>query len=113
MRSGPGEARTILLLHIINARPSKQPLMVRTFLKVYIELGSYFVSTRTNKRHHHHHLLSLSRMLSRIPRVLWHGHVIGHARALSRPPVPPKTAGWRGPIAAEEERLRRAADAKV
>jgi hypothetical protein len=50
---GPGEARTILLLHIISARPSKQPLMVRTFLKVYMELGSYFVSARTNKRHHH------------------------------------------------------------
>ncbi len=43
MRSGPGEARTILLLHIISVRPSKQPLMVRTFLKVYIELGSYFL----------------------------------------------------------------------
>jgi hypothetical protein len=27
--------------------------MVRTFLKVYMELGSYFVSARTNKRHHH------------------------------------------------------------
>ena len=54
MRSGPGEARTILLLHIIRARPSKQPLMVRTFLKVYMELGSFFfVSARTNKRHHH------------------------------------------------------------
>jgi hypothetical protein len=34
VRSGPGAARTILLLHIISARPSKQPLMVRTFLKV-------------------------------------------------------------------------------
>jgi hypothetical protein len=30
VRSGPGEARTILLLHIISARPSKQPFMVRT-----------------------------------------------------------------------------------
>jgi hypothetical protein len=39
VRSGPGEARTILLLHIISVRPSKQPLMV--------------VSARTNKRHHH------------------------------------------------------------
>ena len=29
--------------HIISARPSKQPLMVRTFLKVYMELGSYFL----------------------------------------------------------------------
>ena len=43
MRSGPGEARTILLLHIISVRPSKQPLMVSTFLKVYMELGSYFL----------------------------------------------------------------------
>ncbi len=42
MRSRPGEARTILRLHIISARPSKQPLMVRTFLKVYMELGSCF-----------------------------------------------------------------------
>ena len=43
MRSGPGEARTILHLHIICVRPSKQPLMVRTFLKVYMELGSSFL----------------------------------------------------------------------
>ena len=43
IRSGPGKARTILLLHIISARPSEQPLMVRTFLKVYMELGSYFL----------------------------------------------------------------------
>ena len=43
MRSGPGEARTILLLHIISVRPSKQPLMVLNFLKVYTELGSYFL----------------------------------------------------------------------
>ena len=43
MRSGPGEARTILLLNIISVRPSKQPLMVRTFLKVYMELGSSFL----------------------------------------------------------------------
>ena len=32
----------------MSARPSKQPLMVRTFLKVYMELDSYFfVSART------------------------------------------------------------------
>jgi hypothetical protein len=43
VRSGPGEARTILLFHIISVRPSKQPLMVRIFLKVYMELGSYFL----------------------------------------------------------------------
>ena len=40
VRSGPGAARTILLFHVISARPSKQPLKVRTFLKVYMELGS-------------------------------------------------------------------------
>jgi hypothetical protein len=33
--SGPGVARTILLLHIISARPSKKSLMVITFLKVH------------------------------------------------------------------------------
>ena len=43
VRSGSGEARTILLLHIISVRPSKQPLMVRTFLTVYMELGSCFL----------------------------------------------------------------------
>ena len=43
VRSGPGAARTILRFHIISARPSKLPLMVRTFLKVYMELGSYFL----------------------------------------------------------------------
>jgi hypothetical protein len=43
VRSGPGAARTILLFHIISDRPSKQPLMVRTFLKVYMEFGSYFL----------------------------------------------------------------------
>ena len=43
VRSGPGAARTILLFHIISARPSKQPLMVHTFLEVYMELGSSFL----------------------------------------------------------------------
>ena len=33
VRSGSGAAKTILLFHI--ARPSKQPCMVRTFLKVH------------------------------------------------------------------------------
>ncbi len=42
-RSGPGAAGTIQLFHIISARPSEQPLMVRTFLKVYMELDSYFL----------------------------------------------------------------------
>jgi hypothetical protein len=49
-RSGPGAARTILLFHIISARPSKQPLMVRTFLKVYMELGSYFLFLQEQKK---------------------------------------------------------------
>jgi hypothetical protein len=35
VRSGSGAARTILRFHTIGARPSKQPLMVRTFLTVY------------------------------------------------------------------------------
>ncbi len=43
MKSRPGTAKTILLSHIISARPSKQPLMVRTFSKVYMELGFYFL----------------------------------------------------------------------
>ena len=43
VRSRPGAARTILLSHIISARPSKQPLTVRTFLKVYMELVFYFL----------------------------------------------------------------------
>ncbi len=34
VRSGPEAARTILLSHIISARPSKQPLLVITSLKV-------------------------------------------------------------------------------
>ena len=33
----------IVLFHIISARPSKQPLMASTFLKVYMELGSCFL----------------------------------------------------------------------
>jgi hypothetical protein len=36
-RNRSGEARTIQRLHIISARPSKQPLMQGTFLKVYME----------------------------------------------------------------------------
>ena len=38
VRIGPGAARTILLFHIISARPSQQPRMVRTFLKVHTRL---------------------------------------------------------------------------
>ena len=52
MRSGPGAARTILLVHTINARPSKQPRLVGSTLGVY-SFGLIFVSGRTNKRDHH------------------------------------------------------------
>jgi hypothetical protein len=52
VRSGPGAARTILLFHIISARPSKQPRMVGGTLGVY-RFGLIFVSAKTNKRHHH------------------------------------------------------------
>ncbi len=41
-----GYTRTILL-HIIRVRPSKQPLMVRTFLKVYMEPVCVFYYCRT------------------------------------------------------------------
>jgi hypothetical protein len=64
--SGPGAARTILLFHIISARPSKQPLMVRTFLKVHGAWLLFFVSARTNKRHHHHQLSDDSAFLARL-----------------------------------------------
>ena len=52
MRSGPGSARTILLFHIMSARPSKQPGMVGSTLGVY-RFGLIIVSARTNKRHRH------------------------------------------------------------
>jgi hypothetical protein len=52
LRSGPGEARTILLFHTISARPSKQPRMVGSTLGV-CSFGLIFVSARTNKKHHH------------------------------------------------------------
>ena len=42
MRSGPGAARTILLFHIISARPSKQPRMVGTFLKVHTKMYTLY-----------------------------------------------------------------------
>ena len=63
MVCGVGQERlgpSYFTCHGISARPSKQPLMVRTFLKVYMELGSYFVSASTNKRHHHHLLFPQS-----------------------------------------------------
>ncbi len=46
------EAKTILLFHIISARPSKHPRMVGSMLGVY-SFGLIFVSARTKKRHHH------------------------------------------------------------
>jgi hypothetical protein len=52
VRRRPGAARTILLFHIISARPSKQARMVGSTLGVD-SFGLTFVSARTNKRHHH------------------------------------------------------------
>ena len=37
----PRRAVRLHIAHIISVSPSKQPLMVRTFLKVYMELGAY------------------------------------------------------------------------
>jgi hypothetical protein len=48
--SGPEAARTILLSHVISARPSKQPLMVIASLKVYVELGSYFCFCKNKQK---------------------------------------------------------------
>jgi hypothetical protein len=56
VRSGPGEARTILLLHIISVRPSKPSAQAYgTYLPqgVYGARLLFFVSARTNRRHHH------------------------------------------------------------
>jgi hypothetical protein len=55
--SEPGAARTILFFHIISARPSKQPRMVRTFLKVHARpklaypLRCRGTESSTNKQH--------------------------------------------------------------
>jgi hypothetical protein len=46
VRSGPGAARTILLFHIISARPSKEAGMVGSTLAVY-SFALIFVSART------------------------------------------------------------------
>ena len=46
----------MILFHIIGARPSKQPRMVRTFLKVFMELGSYFLFLQEQIKDIHHHL---------------------------------------------------------
>jgi hypothetical protein len=64
VRSGPGEARTILLFHIISDRSSKQPLMVPTFLREFGAWFLFFVSARRNKRHH---LPSLSLTMNLYP----------------------------------------------
>jgi hypothetical protein len=47
-RLGPSYFFISLVLGPLNS------LLWYTFLKVYMKLGSYFVSARTNKRHHHH-----------------------------------------------------------
>jgi len=50
VRSGPGEARTILLLHIISVWPSYGTYLPQG---IYGARLLFFVSARTNKRHHH------------------------------------------------------------
>jgi hypothetical protein len=81
VRSGPGAARTILLFHIISARPSKQPLMVRTFLKVYgawlLFFVSCYISARTNTRQHH--------LLGPLNSLVWYVTSLRYTRGL----------GWR------------------
>jgi hypothetical protein len=43
LRSGPGAVRTILLFHIFSAGPSKQTLMVRTFIKVLYYFWQFLI----------------------------------------------------------------------
>ncbi len=89
MRSGPGAARTILLLHIISVRPSKQPLMVRTFLKACMKLGSYFVSARTNKRHIKNWFTGQRFIINRVPPAVGRLHLrrpTAHGCALAHSP---------------------------
>jgi hypothetical protein len=58
VRSGSGAARTILLFHIISARPPKQPCMVHTFLKaptrsrLHMHYSAEVTESSASKQHH-------------------------------------------------------------
>ena len=55
MRSRPGTARTILLSHIISARPPKQPLFFfprGLGWRMHFKLGVEVTELSTNKQHH-------------------------------------------------------------
>jgi hypothetical protein len=60
-------ARTILLFHIISARPSKQPLMVYTFLKVYMELKRASSSMMSHSLCTHAVMLTVFNLVSTTP----------------------------------------------
>ena len=62
-------ARTILLFHIISVRPSKQPRMVRTFLKIYMELGSLFLFLQEQIKDIIMNVSLLCEVVSAIPRL--------------------------------------------
>ncbi len=53
MRSGPGEARTILLLHTLVLYPLNSLLWYVPSSRYIWSSAPLFVSARTNKRHHH------------------------------------------------------------
>ena len=59
MRPGPGVARTILFFHILSARRSKLPPIVRTFLKVQGARLLFLFLQEQIKRHHHGEFLRL------------------------------------------------------
>ena len=89
VRSGPGVARTILLFHIISARPSKQPLE-----GTYLPKGIYgawllnYVSARTNKRHHHQangYRSPTWRILRALQAIINANVVIGESRLTAAP----------------------------
>jgi hypothetical protein len=52
VRSGPGAARTILLSHIISARPSKQPKKKPRGFGWCIHRGVEVTELSTNKQQH-------------------------------------------------------------
>jgi hypothetical protein len=65
----------------------KDIIILHTFFKVYMELGSYFFSARTNKRHHDHRPPP-PRSPPSSPRPALRGTCPSFSRACTGPPLP-------------------------
>ena len=63
MRSSPGAARTILLFHIVSARPPKQPLFFFHGLGLRMHLCVEVTELSTNKQHHVVYWYSIQEMM--------------------------------------------------